>query len=389
MPSKIDSERIISSYQFIDVEKTINANQEVINTTAHVSNNSTFPTKVEFHLFQPIALTGYKVEEELEPTFPQKPYVPAFLWYYSEEFSRLKDFNSSISFAIDVTIEVGLFFLTGGVSAIAELRYLRYASDLAKAIRAGAGTIEYSVLVVKGIGALGQTVTVGSAVCERYYDLLIKIHDPNNDYTAEEKEYFEYLHKFFLNLTLISAGVTVALEYGVRKYAIKLTQDTVKFGKLDTKIQNLVGEIAGMDTAILNAFRDSKLTNKPKILAKFDSPDWSIIKRKKFYEDFKILNETDLLKLNDDIALANWENLLQSNVADRAIVSIVTNTKKTNDIIKYYNEYLFRLKLSDLTITRRSKFFDEFVPIIENNNAYTKATQKPNSRFSFGTSKRT
>lgn len=45
-----------------------------------------------------------------------------------------------------------------------------------------------------------------------------------------------------------------------------------------------------------------------RILAKFDSTEWSIIKRKKFYQDFKILNEVDLLKLNDDIALANWEN---------------------------------------------------------------------------------
>ena len=375
-PPKIESEKISSSFQYIDVEKTINSNQEVINTTANVGMNSIFPSRIEFHLYQPITLVGYKVEQELEPTFPTKPYIPAFLWYYADEFKRLKDFNSSISFAIDVTIEVGLFFLTGGVSTLAELRYLRYASDLAKAIKKGTGAAEYTVLVLKGIGSLGQVVTVGSAVCERYYDLLIKLNDPNNHYTAEEKAYYEYLHKFFLNMTLITAGITVAVEYGVRKYAMRLTQDAVKFDKLDAEIKNLVGNIAGLETAVLNTFRNSKLTNKPKILAKFDSTDWSIIKRKKFYEDFKILDEADLLKLNDDIAIANWENLLSNNITDRAIVSIVTNTAKTNTIISYYNVYRIRIILSQLKQNERWMFlngFDEADYIAFIKSDYTKA----------------
>lgn len=73
-----------------------------------------------------------------------------------------------------------------------------------------------------------------------------------------------------------------------------------------------------------------------RILAKFDSTDWSIVKRKKFYEDFKILSEADLLKLNDDIALANWENLLSNNITDREIMSVVTSTESTNTIIGLY-----------------------------------------------------
>ncbi|OCA80499.1 hypothetical protein BBH99_04015 [Chryseobacterium contaminans] len=355
---KIQSTDVVCSWQFINVEKTLNSNNEVKDTQAHVDFANIFPTELKFHLFQPITLVGYKTDEELEPTFPKRQYVPAFLWYYSEEFNRLKDFHAELSFAIDVGIEVGLFFLTGGVTALAELRYLRYATEIAKAIKAGTGSAHYTVLVLKGLSGAAQTVTLTSAICERYYDLLVKLKDPNNHYTEDEKRNYEYLHKIFLNLTLISAGVTGALEYGVGKYARKvLAADNTFLNGLDSEIRNMVGQIAGYDTAALNAFKQQKLTGLSKISAKFETGSlWSIIKQKKFYEDFKSLSNADLLRLNDDVALANWEKLLTNNIADRLILDITTNTSEVNRIVKYYEQYRIRIRLSDWSTSERWKF---------------------------------
>lgn len=360
-PPKLQSKNVVSPYYFIDVEKTLNSNKEVVDTQANMANAILYPPEVKFHLYQPITLVGYKTDEELEPTFPKKPFVPAFLWYYSEEFRKLKDFHENISFAIDVGIEVGLFFLTGGVSTLAELRYLRYATDIAKAIKYGNTTTHYTVLVLKGLSSAVQAVTVTSAVCERYYDLLINLNDPNNQYTVEQKKYYEYLHKIFLNLTLISAGVTGALEYGVGKYARKiLTADSAFLDSLAPEIRNLIGEIAGYETAVLNTFKQQKLAGLAKISEKFEQgSSWSIVKQKKFYEDFKNLSNTDLIKLNNDATLTNWEKLLTNNILDRLVLDIVTDTEKSNRIVKYYQQYKIRIKLSNWDSSVRWKFLNK------------------------------
>ena len=75
------------------------------------------------------------------------------------------------------------------------------------------------------------------------------------------------------------------------------------------------------------------------------------------------MDEADLLKLNDDVAIANWENLLSNNITDRAIVSVVTSTESTNAIILYYNEYRLRIRLSGLDIKKRWEFLNSFKSI--------------------------
>ncbi len=156
-----------------------------------------------YHLYQPIALLHYMPDLEIE--MPQTPLMPAFLFHYIEEFDRLKDMDAGYSLLINVTIEAMLFYFTGGLSTLRDLRYLKYSTEIGQAMR-GVVTPIRLIEVWRGLEAGSQVIALSSSVLSSVSQY---IATTSND--PATKEAAEKVSRFFLYLSLASSvGATYA-----------------------------------------------------------------------------------------------------------------------------------------------------------------------------------
>lgn len=334
---------------------------------------STYPTpskdfkgdtyKFDLHLYQPMFVLGYKGNLELQPIITENPYIPSFVFYYYEDFDRLKDLQAGISFAVDTLFEVSLFFLSGGASSFSKIRYLKYFTEIGTAIRTGS-TAANTALIITGLEVVADTMTVVSSVCGSYYNFM-----KNTASTPALAKQYEETSQMFFNLTLYAAGASMATRFTAGRFARKAFEKP-NFGTLPEDVQGLVKKIMGIDDVALNNFRTTKLTSKPNIATAYDG--WLPSVKRQFFEDFKNLSEADLAMLDSEVILNNWKNLLDNNIADRLFFEVISNEVRTNRIIVCYKEYKVRQRLSALTTKERWKFFDEFLPIIEEANTLNK-----------------
>lgn len=161
----------------------------------------------KYHLYQPIVVSRYKADLELE--VPDGDPIPAFLFFYAEEFDRLKDIDAAISFATEVLVEVGLFFATGGLGAFRHLRHLksitklRHLSIVNGQIQWGIATTE-KVLFWRGLESGAEIVSVTAGVLTSLFNYqATTTNDP------EIQKLKQKLSNFFLILTLCSAGKAI------------------------------------------------------------------------------------------------------------------------------------------------------------------------------------
>ncbi|MDR2207257.1 MAG: hypothetical protein LBE36_13995 [Flavobacteriaceae bacterium] len=310
--------------------------------------------KFNVHLYQPMFILGYTGDLELQPIISEYPYIPAFLFYYYQDFDKLKDIHAGISFAVDVVFEVGLFFLTGGASTFSKIRYLKYFTEIGNAIRTGSTTAN-TALIIKGIEGVTDSMAVTSSVCGSYYNFMA-----NTANTETAAKQYEETSQMFFTLTLYAAGASMITRYAAGRFAQKALEKP-NFGTLPEDVQNFVNEIAGIDNAALNIFRSNRLANKPNIAAAFDN--WQPSIKRQFFEDFGNLSEIDLVKLDVEDALNNWKKLLDNNITDRVIINVTTSTKKTNNILRYYTEPALRNILEALDFNKRWKFLNNFTNV--------------------------
>ncbi len=158
----------------------------------------------EYHIYQPISILGYQANMEL--TIPQVDLIPAFLFYYAVDFDKLKDIDAGIEFGLQVALEVGLFFATGGVSVIEDLRYLRYlkyVTNINKARELAIPATE-AVLFWRGLEAGSQVVSVTASIFTSYFTY--RSATTNDPALAELNKKISY---FFLALTFATAGSAI------------------------------------------------------------------------------------------------------------------------------------------------------------------------------------
>ncbi|WP_419867925.1 hypothetical protein [Chryseobacterium sp. CT-SW4] len=310
-----------------------------------------FPKELTFHLYQPLSIHGLKVDVDLEGNFPEVPYIPAFLWYYSQDYEVMKEMDAALNFVLGVTFDVGLFFITGGTGVIRSFGYLKYITTVGKAFRTGQGGA-YVVLILEGLGAGAEVFTLLSSTCTRYYDYMKAKADAGEDTTQ-----YEALHKMFFYLTLLGAGASLTL----RSFAInqaKVVKTATYFDTLPSEIIESVNRLVGVEVAQINNFRQDRLAPHQQITSKFDT--WSEGKRIAFFNDFKNSSDELLLQINNTDVINNWEKLYAENITDRSLENIIKNNIKTDQIIDYYKAYKVRQTLSSKTTQRRWTFFDDF-----------------------------
>lgn len=175
------------------------------------------PTKYgEYHIYQPITLMGY--EADLELVVPQFTPIPAFLFYYAIDFDKIKDFDANLNFALELAVEIGLFFATGGVG---NLRHFGHVFHITKIGRALKGSLQASeaVIVWRGLQVGGEVLSLSAGVL---YSCSTYIANTTNDqatYNLAQK-----LGKFFLVITFASVGGSI---YG-RYKAVKSADEVLK-----------------------------------------------------------------------------------------------------------------------------------------------------------------
>lgn len=174
-----------------------------INTTEvpYLMSSSSSSVYGKYHIYQPIALIGY--EGNIDFDVPQFAPIPAFLFFYSTDYNRIKTFDAIIAFTAEVAIEIGLFFATGGLGALRHLKYLKYLNKVGSAFR-GVLPAEQAVVVWRGVEAGSEVLSVSAGVLYSTTQLVA-----NTTTSQATYELMQRLGKFFLVLTFTSAGSAV------------------------------------------------------------------------------------------------------------------------------------------------------------------------------------
>lgn len=175
------------------------------------------PTKYgEYHIYQPITLMGY--EADLELVVPQFTPIPAFLFYYAIDFDKIKDFDANLNFALELSVEIGLFFATGGAG---NLRHLKHVYHITKIGRALKGNLQASeaVIVWRGLQVGGEVLSLSAGVLHSCSTYVANTTNNQATYNLAQK-----LGKFFLVITFASVGGSI---YG-RYKAVKSADEVLK-----------------------------------------------------------------------------------------------------------------------------------------------------------------
>lgn len=286
----------------------------------------------KYHLFQSITLLGYKGTYEINT--PNTTPIPAFLFYYTNDFIKLKQFDAALSFTIQLGIEMAAFFAFGGATIIRSLEYLKYTSNFYKVFTGAANSAE-AVLFYKGASVTSELFTLSGSIMTSYTTYL-----SDSARTQQEREYYAKITMYLLTSTLFGAyisGVT-------RSKANKLIDDIIidplyaQFKVKFPEINNLITQTKGVSVAEMADFRAKYIQGRPKLRSVFDSSAFTDdlkIAFSKEYEAFQDLKIWDDLNSADN-ALTNWKNLYNQNIYERQLPSVIKNDVTTATFLKYY-----------------------------------------------------
>ncbi|GEN68239.1 EndoU domain-containing protein [Chryseobacterium rhizosphaerae] len=293
-----------------------------------------------YHLYQPISLLGYEADLDLD--VPSLVPIPAFLFYYAEDYNTLKDFDAAVSFTIQVTVDLALFYFTGGASALKHLSYLKYIYNFRKgAVAADA------ILFWRGIDVGAEVVGVTSGVLTAYFDYQSVV-----DNNPSLKDLYKKLSNFFLILTLGTAGGATFARTKTVKAADDILEEMARLNNLNPPVNhNLPANIIDVIVAIGNI--DQKITlmyNKivgldlngvaNSVVNKYNLTNLSRTERYQFYNDFfKLEGKDNWIKMNNNDAefIDIWKNVelksFRKNIWFLENTSLMKNSSELNDEI--------------------------------------------------------
>lgn len=327
-----------------------------------------------FHLYHPIFLQGYKADLDL--VIPEQPSVPAFLFHYYQDYEYLKEIDAGINLFINITVDFGLFFITGGVSTLTNLRHIKYLSQIGKALR---NALKPSELVTFWAAANSSTqaltLTASTVYALSQYTSLV-----TND--LERKNMAVKLSDWMLASMLISIGPAIVAErraITTAKAFVNEVELLNNAGKPLVPAGTTVKQIAALNDAIIVATKVggdevfiinkiiSKLTalgtdgNDIKTL--FNSPAFTLELKLSFYTEFYNLSDVNKwkkLNTNNAKAIENWKDLKAINAADRTQITLLLSQKRVDGIKKYYTIEALKDKLEALPFKTRMAFIDNF-----------------------------
>ena len=320
----------------------------------------------KYHIYQPITLIGYTADLEL--VIPNKTTVPAFLYYYAVDFDRLQEIDETLSLILEIGLEVGIFFLTGGVSAIKSLRHLKHFSKVGRALGIGQaipGTEK--VLVWRGIDGISEVVSFSASVVSSSADYVAA-----NENDEDRKKIAEGISFFFMLLSLASGGTAAFSRYRT----IKAADDVLfEMNALTTRgiAHNVPDDVRDAIKAVSDfaAFELAEFGNKLNALP--------VTETNKLFQQFELfppsaksaffrehglvgdINFWNKLNENDAELLTKWKTLFHGKIDDRLLKSFISDKQLVDGIIKYYDEPVLREALEKpLDITTRREFLKSF-----------------------------
>ncbi len=324
-----------------DLEKEmINIDQVVKNVTYNiydthgdgVNKTETKSFFGKYHLFQSITLLGYKGTYEINT--PNSIPIPAFLFYYTNDFIKLKQFDAALSFTIQLGIEIAAFFAFGGANVIKSLEYLKYTSNLYKVFTGTANAGE-AVLFYKGASVASELYTLSASIMGSYMQYL-----SDSSLTQEEKEYYAKITMYLLTSTLFGAYISGVARSKVNNLIDDIIIDPLyaQFKVQFPDIDNLITQTKGISITEMADFRAKYIAGRPKLRVIFDSSAFTDDLKIAFFKEYEAFQE---IKIWDDLnnadnALTNWRNLYNQNIYERQLPSVIKNNVTTETFLKYY-----------------------------------------------------
>ncbi|MEY8760494.1 hypothetical protein [Chryseobacterium tongliaoense] len=324
---------------------------------------------MDFHLYQPVNMIGLKEFDDLKEYLPQDPILPAFVYYYCEEYDRIKDINAAWSLGIDISTEILIFFATGGIGLIKDLKYLKYVTKIGKALRATSATQDV-VLTLRGAEAGFEVFSVTVAMCYSAADYIANTTDSE---TAKK------VARLFFWLTMLGAGATIYARRKATIAARELVSDPPVFNALSDEIKKVANHLVGAEDMAIVTYK-AKLQNEYPYFYNYyiQLPNIGGVDYQKIFQaEFANLKPDQFIKLNSSTinTVANWRNMYNKSIIDRKMVEVIANQGKVDDIVKFYVEPILRSELEPLNYELRWRFLDNFGNV--NDNVFLELKQKP------------
>ncbi|RLJ80513.1 hypothetical protein [Pedobacter alluvionis] len=312
-----------------------------------------------FHIYHPMTLTGYQTNFELE--FPQESMVPAFLYHYAEEYDELVDFDAGIALAINVGLEIALFFATGGGSILNDLKYLKYITKLGQAIRGGILPPTELVTIWRAAEGVSQVVAVSASTISSYQGYLAT--KANDEAT---RAHHLAIQRWMIGLMFTSIGATIYARIRAVREADKILKIIENFPAgahgVPQNIIDLLTTLRGKQVVLaanLEARLDAINANGiiDDVIAKFNQLDNN--EKYLFFEDFGKLTEEGWVKLNQsaNTKIDNWLLLKNNNIIEAKNLEVISSPSFVNGFLSYYGE--FGTTLESINDVKRLKIIKE------------------------------
>lgn len=350
-------------HELVTINKKINITNYYLSTDGKylgsapsLDTNDSIPS--QYHLYQSLMLIGHQADDRT--ILPNNQPIPAFLFYYTEDFERILKIDAQIALAVNLGIEVVLFFTVGGITQLRHLQHLKHFTKIVRALNNELMASE-EVLVWAGLEAGAQTTAISAATMYSLgqYNETILPTQAQRDAQAEA-------NKVFLYIALVAAGGSVYCRYKAVTAAKQALIDGAGIVAMPENIKAVLQTLVGESANAVVSF-ETKLSTLPQlenanvIASRYTSYTDEL--KNAFYRDFGSVKntETDFWNaLNKTSTLDNWEELKQLAVLERNEISIITNTARTNAYIKNYSEIPLREVLERASYKNRLNFMDKF-----------------------------
>ena len=267
-----------------------------------------------YHLLQPIAMVGYNPNRSL--VIPEFSLIPSFLFYYAVEFDNIKDFDAALSLFIEIGIEVGAFFATGGMASLRHLRHIKHITKLNKARKSLLAPAD-EVLVWRGLDSVSTTVSFTSSMLTSFFGYI-------DDTANQDEELTKNLKLFFLVLTFTSLGAGVFSRYKTISAAddvlkrmdelttqgtpANLTQETIDVIKA---VRNSGDVLFSLFKNRISGYTAAELGEANKLFTTFNT--FSVDAQKEFWRHFGRIEDINFWKKmnknNADLTKA-WDEII-------------------------------------------------------------------------------
>ncbi|WP_291134660.1 hypothetical protein [Flavobacterium sp. UBA7663] len=316
-----------------------------------------------YHIYQPISLSHYTSDLDLK--IPEKAIIPAFLFYYAEDYDKLKDLDAKYSFAIEVGIEIILFAVSGGGSSVRQLLYLRKLSNFGRAADA---TITTGNVIIKWQTATNvlNTASLGAGIISAEYAFLASTTNNQADF-----EKYQTQRTVFGFLALGTGVASIFTNFKVIKNCKKLSLEIDAHTaagttyRIDPAIKTIVNSIA--DTSVMFATFRNKLHTEfglaldSPLITKFD--DFTDVQKTDFYFDFQNRSKSFFQDINSINAIDNWNTLRFLKVPERIELTLLKNTDLVSSYQKFFSNAATKPTIEIVAVTKRKKFLQIFIDI--------------------------